>query len=255
MSEEVRNASVSVPRTMIIVYLINLVLNILTTATLCYHMPDVKAALADASTYPAIWVLRQVMSNTWLTVLLVLIIALLVIGAMTYLTAVSRDLFAFGRDNGLPFSAWIAAIDKRRHIPINAYIVTAVIGGAMCLIYLGSSVAFYAICSLCAVALLQCYCLSIGCILWRRIYHPETLPPATFSLGKYGILLNFMALIFGLWSFFWCFWPTEYPITANGFNWSSPIFATVLIVAGIYYMFWGRFKYDGPVTLVRGRTK
>ena len=66
-------------------------------------------------------------------------------------------------------------------------------------------VAFYAITSLSTVSLLQCYCLSIGCCLWRRIYKPETLPPAKFSLGRFGIPLNVMAVAYSLWAFFWAY--------------------------------------------------
>jgi choline transport protein len=112
---------------------------------------------------------------------------------------------------------------------------------------------FYAINSLLTVAVLQCYCLSIGCLLWRRIHHPETLPPTRFSLGRYGILINALAVVYSLWSFFWCFWPISYPVTASGFNWSSPIFCAVLIVAMVYFVFVARHKYVGPVTEVEGR--
>lgn len=253
MSEEVRDASLSIPRVMVSVYILNLLMNILTTATLCYHMPDTVAAMSDSSGYPAIWVLRQVMSDTWLTVFLMAIVLLLIVGAMTYLAAVSRDLFAFARDRGLPLSAWTARVDPERCIPINAHILTTIISTAMCVIFVGNAVAFYAICSLCAVALVQCYCLSIGCVLWRRIHYPHSLPHAKFSLGKYGVLCNSLALAFGLWSLFWCSWPTAYPITARNFNWAGPIFVAVLVFAGVYYVVGGKNQYRSPVAKIEGR--
>ena len=103
------------------------------------------------------------------------------------------------------------------------------------------------------MALLQCYCFSIGCVLWRRIYHPETLPPCDFSLGRWGVLVNSLSVIYALWAFFWCFWPQSYPVTASGFNWSSPIFVSVLLIAMVYFVFRARFHYLGPVTEVEGR--
>ena len=114
-------------------------------------------------------------------------------------------------------------------------------------------VAFYAINSLLTVALLQCYCLSIGCVLWRRIYHPETLPPSEFSLGKWGVPINAMAVVYAFWSFFWCFWPEATPVTAEGFNWSSVIFVSVLLIALVYFIFRAKNRYVGPVTEVEGR--
>lgn len=253
MSEEVRNAASSVPKAMMTVYIANFILVFPILVTMAYHIPDTAAALADDTTYPAIYVLRQSMSTGWVTVVLVVTIALLVCSNITFLTATSRDLYAFARDQGLPFSTWISTIDPKRPVPQNAAIITSVISLAMALIYIGSHVAFYAITSLFTVALLQCYCLSIGCVLWRRIYYPETLPHAQFSLGKYGILINAIAVIYGIWGFFWAFWPQAYPVTAESFNWASPLFFAALVGALVHYVFIGRHRYHGPVALVEGR--
>lgn len=253
MSEEVRNASSSVPKVMISVFGINFFLNIVTVITLCYHIPDVKVALDEATLYPAIWVLKQSMSDAWLTALLVVQCIFLLFSNFSYLAAVSRDLFAFARDKGLPYSAWLAKVDKERKIPINAYYLTATIAALLSLIYIGSPVALYAIGSLLACAIMQCFCFSISCVLWRRIYHPETLPHARFSLGKFGVPVNAVAVFVVVWSFFWAFWPQTYPVTPSGFNWSIAIFVPTIVVALIYYVVKGRHEYDGPVVLVEGR--
>lgn len=253
MSEEVRNASSSVPKVMIAVFGLNFVLNLLTVLTLTYHIPDITAALKDPTTYPAIWVLKQSMSNAWLTVLLTVQCVFLLFSNISYLAAVSRDLFAFARDEGLPFSAWLARVDKKRMIPTNAYIFSATFAGLLSLIYLGSPVAFYAIVSLLCTAIMQCFCFSISCMLWRRIYYPETLPHARFSLGRLGVPVNFMSVVVVVWSFFWSFWPQAYPVTIAGFNWAVAIFVPTFVVALIYYYTKGQFVYHGPVTLVEGR--
>lgn len=253
MSEEVRNAAISIPQAMCAIFILNFCQIFLTTLTMAYHLPDVELALKDPTTYPAIWMLKQAMPTPWVTVMLTLISVLLMVGNISYLAAVSRDLFAFARDEGLPFSKWLARVDPRSKSPTNSYIISGVFCSLLSLIYIGSSVAFYAIVSLNTVALLQCYVFSIGCVLWRRIYHPETLPHAPFSLGKWGIATNATALVWGTWSFFWCFWPEEYPVTAEGFNWASPIFVITIIASLVYYCLGGRKKYRGPVTLVENR--
>jgi len=253
MAEEVKNAAYSVPRAMISIYIVNFMLIFPAIVTVCYHIPSVEDALADPTTYPAIYVLRQSMSVGWMTVVLVVTCALMICSNIVYLAAVTRDLFAFARDQGLPFSSWISAVHPTRHIPVNATILTSSISILLALIYIGSPVAFYAITSLLTVSLLQCYSLSIGCVLWRRIAKPETLPLAQFSLGKFGVPLNAAAVAYSLWSFFWSFWPQTYPVTAPGFNWASPIFFAVLIGAMIYFVFRARHQYFGPVTMVEGR--
>ncbi|KAG6092579.1 hypothetical protein E4U30_005248 [Claviceps sp. LM220 group G6] len=255
MSEEVRDAARTIPRVMMITFGINASLTWLTLVTAVYHIPDVSQALAEPTGYPAISILKSAASLPWVNAILVVIVVLLMFANLSYLAAVSRDLFAFARDRGLPFSWWIARVDKSRGIPANACIVSAGVSILLSLTYVGSPVAFYAITSLCIVALLQCYCLSIGCMLYRRICHPETLPYARFSLGRYGILINILAIAASMWGFFWCFWPQSYPVTAAGFNWASPIFVSVLLIAMVYYAFAGRHNYQGPVTLVEGRKR
>lgn len=174
---------------------------------------------------------------------------------MTYLAAVTRDIWSFSRDQGLPFSTWLSRVDPKRHIPVHATMITSCFSIALSLIYIGSPVAFYAITSLLAVALLQCYCLSIGCLLWRRIAHPETIPPAKFSLGRWGIPLNAAAVIYSAWCFFWCFWPTTNSGAPSALNWASVIFGATMVAAIIHYIFVARKKYVGPVALIQGRER
>ncbi|KAM3520179.1 hypothetical protein MY4038_009525 [Beauveria bassiana] len=126
------------------------------------------------------------------------------------------------------FSNWLFKVDKKRRIPTNAYIFCGIFSSALSLIYIGSPLAFYAITSLGAVAMVQCYFTSIGCLLWRRIFRLDTIPAASFSLGRWGVPVNY-------------------------FNWASPIFSLIIIGALIYYFITGRKRYLGPVALVEGR--
>ena len=253
MSEDVGEASKAVPKAMISIWIVNSFLAFTSFITIAYHLPNLEEALADPSLYPIIHVLRQSMSKEWMTLVLTLILCLLICSNMTYLAAVTRDIWSFARDQGFPFSTWLSKVDEKRHIPKNAITVTSGVSFCLSLIYLGSPVAFYAMTSLVSVALLQCYCLSIGCMLWRRIAHPETLPPAKFSLGKFGIPINAVAVCYAFWSFFWGFWPANNPVEPETFNWSSVLFVATLIGAAVHFMFVARHKYFGPVVHIQGR--
>lgn len=98
MSEEVRDAAATIPKTMLSVYLINMLLMFPAIITVCYHIPDLDAALNDPTTYPAIYVLRESMSVGWMTIMLVIIVLINVALNIVYLAAVTCDLFAFARD-------------------------------------------------------------------------------------------------------------------------------------------------------------
>lgn len=92
---------------------------------------------------------------------------------------------------------------------------------------------------------------SIGSILWRRLRQPKTLPSSHFSLGKLGIPINIIAVVYCAWAFFWAFWPIYNAVTPENFNWSSVIFVGVLVFAIFWYVVKARHVYKGPVVLIR----
>src|SRR2546429_9005938 len=105
--------------------------------------------------------------------------------SLTLATA-SRQTWVFARDRGFPFSEWITKMDHKRAIPFNSVYLTSIFSGLPCLINLSTTLAFSIIISLSLLALHSTYTVSIGCIIWRRPRGHE-LPPARWSLGKYGI--------------------------------------------------------------------
>lgn len=99
------------------------------------------------------------------------------------------------------------------------------------------------------------YLTSIGCVLHRRITHPESLPHCRWSLGKWGIPINVAGLLYACWAFFWAFWPTTMPVTSESFNWSSVMFSGVTLLSIVMYVTKGHKVYEGPAVLVAGRRK
>jgi amino acid transporter len=119
------------------------------------------------------------------------------------------------------------------------------------LINIGSVTALTAIISLQLSSLMMSYVLSIACVFYRRLKHPETLPKARWSLGRFGLYINGGGLIYSTFVFFWCFWPINTPTALETFNWSSLMFTTIVIISGATYLLVGRRNYVSPVALVR----
>ena len=120
----------------------------------------------------------------------------------------------------------------------------------MSLINIGSTVAFNAVLSLGVVALMATYAISICCVLLKRL-RGEAFPPARWSLGKFGSLINAVALGYIAWAFFWSFWPNEYQPTVQTFNWAVVLFVGVMGIACIEYVLRARKYYQGPVLKVQ----
>jgi choline transport protein len=118
------------------------------------------------------------------------------------------------------------------------------------LINLGSSVAYMQVISLGVASMLTSYLISISCVTLKRL-RGEPLLPSKFDLGRLGLPINIVAVMFLLFCWVFTFFPvTPHPTVAD-MNWASLGYGCVLIFAVVYYVLHGRHVYVGPVAYVR----
>jgi len=143
-------------------------------------------------------------------------------------------------------------MNHKWNIPFNSVYITSVWTGVLCLINLGSTLAFNIIVSLSLLALLSTYMISIGCVLLKRI-KGEELPEARWSLGRYGLLINSIAFAYSGFVIVFCCFPATLPVTTKTANWAPLVWVGVIVIAMIVYIFHGRKHYTPPVVFVEGR--
>lgn len=253
MSEEIKDAGRYVPMAMFWAFIINGLLAMILLITYLFALNSIDAALADPSTFPFIYVFQTVMPTSGVNGLTILILVIVIASNISFNVSTSRQTFAFARDNGLPFSNWIARVHPTKAIPANAVALSCVITALLSLINIGSTVALNAIISLQLVALMLTYVVSISCVLYRRLRSPELLLPCRWSLGRYGVGVNVVGLAYALFAFFWSFWPAQANVDVETFNWAIVIFLGVAVVSLVLYAVKGRKVYVGPVVDVEGR--
>ena len=142
-------------------------------------------------------------------------------------------------------------VHHRQNVPFNAVLTTSFLSFILCLIQLGSTVAFNIIISLNLIAFLGTYIISIGCLLIKRFRH-EPLPPARFSLGRWGLPVNLFAFCYSALTLVFSCFPVSVPVDASTANWGPAIWGGVLGIALISYLVQGRKDYKGPVIFVDG---
>lgn len=208
--------------------------------------------------------------STGVNVALTVILALLIGAAnITSLATTSREIWAFARDGGTPGHRWISKVSlshlpfrieliplhsqvhHHQNVPFNAVLTTSFLSFILCLIQLGSTVAFNIIISLNLIAFLGTYMISIGCLLLKRFRH-EPLPPARFSLGRWGLPVNLFAFCYSLLTLVFSCFPVSVPVDASTANWGPAIWGGVLGIALVSYLVQGRRDYKGPVVFVEG---
>lgn len=248
ISEEVHDASNVVPRCMIYSYLLNGAMGFFMLVTMLLCISDLDSTIHSPAPFVSVF---SSTGYSALTLFLTLILCILNLGSnITALTATSRVMWAFARDNGLPFAQWLSKVHPRSQVPVHAILVTSGIAMALCTINLASSIAFNIIISANLVALLSVYMISIGCVLLRRLRR-QPLPRARWSLGRWGLPINAVAFVYaGVALVFSCF-PVEAHVTPDTANWAPLILAVVLGAALVLFFLHGRTRYEGPSVLVQ----
>lgn len=135
-------------------------------------------------------------------------------------------------------------------MPLNSIYVTILFVLLLSLINLGSTVAFMQVISLGVAAMLTSYLVSISCVMLKRL-RGEPLLPSKFSLGKFGLAINMIAVVFLAFLLIFCFFPVAPHPKVADMNWACLGYGTVIIFSMVYYVFRARFRYVGPVEYVR----
>lgn len=250
IAEEVTDASLTVPRVMWWAYVMNTLLGIVVLITMLFCIGSLEDAI-DAEA-PYLQLFLNTGSEAVAYVLLIILFLLIYSGNVTCLATAARELFAFSRDKGFPFSSWLSKMDRKRYVPFNSVYVTSVVAGIICLVNLGSTVGFNVVVSLNLLALMSTYMLSIGCVALKRI-RGEPLPPARWSLGRWGLPINVFAFVYSGFSVVWSCFPAGLPVTLDEANWAPVVWVAVGLLSVITYVVHGRNHYTAPVMFVEGK--
>ncbi|CAI7668529.1 unnamed protein product [Penicillium viridicatum] len=251
MAEEVQNAALVVPWCMVSTALINGGLGFIMLITLLYKMGDIQDVLAPASGFSFLPAVNHATGSVAATnAVAAIILVMEVCSAIGILATVSRQTFAFARDDALPFSKHLAHVNRRTQIPICSVLVSTIITVLLSLINIGSTAAFNAVASVMIAALFTTYILPIAAVIRVR-FQPGGIPPSRFSLGIFGLAINVFSLAWLCFAIIFTFFPTAYNPTPVDMNWSILVFGAVVIFAIGLYIVHGRRVYRSPVTQVR----
>ena len=143
--------------------------------------------------------------NTTVGKLLLLDVALAVcVCTLAIQTAAARMIFSMSRDDVLPFSARLRTVSPKSGTPVLATVVPGV-GAALCLLVnVGNAGLFLGLASVCIMLLYIAYLLVTLPLLVRRLR--GTAPSGgldedgrpRFSLGRWGLPVNLVAVAYGL---------------------------------------------------------
>ncbi|KAF2227821.1 putative GABA permease [Elsinoe ampelina] len=250
MAEEVHEASITVPRAIMNALWVNGTMGFLLLVTILFSIPNLEEAASDPSGFSFFGVVRAAWPEAGFIYMLFIVASLVFLGNISFAASTARLAFALARDGALPFPDFFSKISPRTRVPANAILLSMGFSLIMAFVHLGSEALYGAVLSIAAASQMGCYCISITCVLWRRLTAPETLPAARWSLGRWGAPINLVAVLYSFSIMFWVVWPQSMPLTLDNFNFSAPVTAGVILICTLTYLFYGRKRYTSPVELV-----
>ncbi|WP_424881287.1 amino acid permease [Streptomyces sp. SLBN-8D4] len=171
------------------------------------------------------------------------VVIAITVATLAIQTAACRMLFSMARDGQLPFAGRLARVNPRTGMPTAPALVVGILAAALLLLNFASPEAFLAIGTTCIVMLYLAYAMVTGPLLVRRI-RGEFASSGTdeaggrlFSLGRWGIPVNALALLYGLLMTVNLAWPrAEVYDPAGGhwyFQWFTVLFLAATLAVGV----------------------
>jgi urea carboxylase system permease len=192
------------------------------------------------------WVLTSIMGPVAGRILLADVTIAICVCTLACQTSGSRMMFSMARERALPFHRALSRVSPRTGTPIVTSIVVGA-GAALALVVnLGQSAIFTALSSLCIAMLYLAYMGVTAPLLMARIQQERRRRPLQadtdetgrplFSLGRWGIPLNAIAVAYQAVAVVNLAWPRSavYDLTGHTWwlQWSAVLFIGLTLVAG-----------------------
>ena len=176
-------------------------------------------------------------------------------------TAAIRMMFAMARDNNLPAGEHLAKVDPVRKTPVIPAVLIGVLAVLILLVNVRQPQIFTVITSIGIVMIYIAYLLVTGPMLIARLggrWRSEDSPPGYFSLGRWGLPVNILAVVYGAGMALNLIWPRQAIYNATEpfhwyLKWGAVLFIGTVMLGGFaYYWFVQRHKTGTLATHVSG---
>ncbi|KAA6411637.1 MAG: amino acid variant [Lasallia pustulata] len=246
MSEETRDAAVRGPVAIVVAVLVSGVIGLMLTVTFCFCMKDFDGIVSSPTGLPAAQIFLNAGGRSGGTSMWFWVILIQFFTGCSAMLADTRMAYAFARDDALPFSAFWSKVNQRTHTPVNA--VWLVVAFAICLncIGIGSGQTIIGIFNITAPALDLSY---IAVIVAHLAYeHRVQFIPGPKTLGRWGKLINYIAIVWVCFISVVLFFPSSKPVTFANMNYAIAVAAFIAIFSLSWWWIGARHTYTGPRT-------
>ncbi|KAH8698943.1 amino acid/polyamine transporter I [Talaromyces proteolyticus] len=241
LAEEIPDPGRKLPQIINMAMLMGVILVIPWIVALLYCIQDIEAV--QTSFLPSLEVFAQITRSKSAAIGLQAFMTLLYYTCIPsqWITC-SRLIWAFARDNGLPFSSYWQHVDSKLGIPWRTTLLSASFCAIYGALYVASSTAYNSIINT------NCLLLNIAYVIPQAILLIEgrsKLPNRDFNLGKLGYPINICSvLLLILIGVLFCM-PQTNPTTVGSMNYNTPVLLGLFILICLFWLE-RRKKFSGP---------
>jgi amino acid transporter len=186
------------------------------------------------------YIIEQVMWGPLGRIFLVCIVVAVTVCSLAVHTAAIRLTFAMARDNALPFGEKLAAVNSQTQTPIVPAVVIGVIAELILVLNIGQPKIFTVLTSIAVIMIYLAYLMVTVPLLRKRLagqWPPADLPTGGyFTMGRWGMLVNIVAVLWGIGMALNLAWPREAVYGAPWYNtWGAFIYISVILGAGLWW--------------------
>ncbi|GAA4169689.1 APC family permease [Gryllotalpicola koreensis] len=243
LSEETHAPRRTTPRTILRALLVSGAGGLLLLMAAIFAAPSLDDGNLSSIGLP--WVLTSVMGPVGGRILLVDVAIAVCVCTLAVQTSGSRMVYSMARQKALPFNRVLGRVSPRTGTPIVTSIVVGVGAALVLLADIGQSALFTALTSLCIAMLYLAYLgVTVPLLIERireargggRVHGVDEHGKPLFSLGRWGIAINALAIVYQVLMVVNLAWPRSavYDLTGHTWwlQWSALLFIGLTLVVG-----------------------
>lgn len=210
LSEETKDPRRTAPRTILRALVVSGIGGAFMLIATLMAAPSVTDGRLGDSARGLPYVLTSRLGDTLGRVFLIDVAIAVSVCTLAIQTATTRMIFSMARDRVLPFSTGLATVNKRTGTPIRPAVVVGVLTVGLLYVNVGNASVFLALSSVCIMLLYIAYLMVTVPLLAQRLKgwpHKIDSQPGLFSLGRWGVPVNIVAILWGVFMAVNLAWP------------------------------------------------
>jgi amino acid transporter len=205
VAEETPDPGRSIPRAMRMTIYIGVGASIFVCVALLLSIQDIGAVIAGTDANPVLAVLTASFGITGAKAVVAVVMVSFLSCILSLQAAVSRLLFAYGRDGMIAGSSYLVRIAKHAHVPWVALLVAGAVPAAIIGVSPFLQDAIATIINFATAGIYMAFQMVVAAALYARFRGWR--PGGQYSLGAWGLPVNIMALVYGLGALTDIVWP------------------------------------------------